>query len=129
MGESELRAAIDKAKQLLFEDPEVKEKYEDLTNIAGWKDFLNTFPLLWFLIKRIVYAVELVEVQYKLTTKDEKINVAAQLLDDLITFGGWLAIFEPFDNMLFKLIISAAVQALNDWWGHDWASHPMSDLK
>ena len=123
MGKEELKQAVIAAKNMLFNDPEMKTKLEDLTHISGAKDFLNTFPLLWWLLKRVVYVVEVVTVEFNQCSHEERLDVAAELLDELITFKGWLALFEPFDGLLFRLLLSAAVQALNDWLGHDWLAH------
>lgn len=118
--------ALAKAKQLFFQNPDVKAKLDDLTHISGFKDLLNTFPLLWYVLKHVVYTVEAVYQIYDQIPKDQRIDLAAQFLDDLITFSGWLSIFEPFDGMLWKMLISAAVQAMNDWYGHNWFDSPVA---
>lgn len=120
MGSTNLEQAILKVKELLFEDAEFKAKLELLKSIKGFGDLLKAFPALWWILKALVPAVEYVYQEYHLCSEEERIDVAAKLLDDLIEFKGWLSVFEPFDNMMFKLIISSAVQALNDKFGKAW---------
>jgi len=121
--ETNIESAIEKAKQMLG-NTEFQEKIKDLVHINGFKDFLKSFTLIWWILKRIVAIVEEIYTQFNLISNTDRIEVAAQLLDDIIVFKGWLSIFEPFDKILFKLLLSAAVQALNDKYGHGtWASY------
>jgi hypothetical protein len=118
MSKESLKIAIAKAKELLFQDPEVKAKWDDLTHISGWADFFRTFGLTFWFAQRLAFAVEQVQKEYGLCTEEERIAVASETLDDLIEFKGWMAIVEPFDDKLFKVIISAAVAALNGRFGN-----------
>jgi hypothetical protein len=120
MGNAELKQAILSAKELLFENEEFKAKLKDVMNITGIKDFLHGFVPLWSILKSIVAATEIVYAEYHKCTEEQRIDVASELLDELITFKGWLAPLELFDGVLFKALISAAVQALNDKFGHNW---------
>lgn len=120
MSTDSFKQAIQEVINLVTNDPEWKSKSEDLLHINGFADFLKTFPLLWWLLKRLVGAVELVYNEFNLISAEERIQVAADALDDLVNFTGWLSIFEPFDGFLFKALISAAVAALNDKLGHSW---------
>lgn len=114
----DLTQAIQKIKELLFDDDEFKEQLKDLVTITGFNDLLNSFVVFWSVLNKLVQAIEKVYKEYHLISEEQRIEAAAEILDDLITFRGWLSIFEPFDTMLFKLLISAAVQALNDKYGH-----------
>lgn len=120
MGKTELNQAIEQAKQIILSDEKVKEAWTKVKSIKSFASFLGAFTAVWILLKAVVLAVEIVYAEYKLCTKDERIEVASKLLDDLIEFKGWFSIFEPFDDMLFKLLISAAVQGLNDLLGNSW---------
>lgn len=104
-------------KQILLEDPEVKEKWEDFRKIESFQDFLKSFSLGYFLIKKVVYVVELLQSRFGAMEKEQRIEYAANVIDDLIQFKGWARIFEPFDGLVFKLLISAAVNYLDDFYG------------
>lgn len=120
MSKETFKEAIEKAKELLFQDPEVKEKIKDALHISGVKDFLNEFVVIWWLLKRVVFVIEQLYSEYHMISESDRIDVASELADDLITFTGWLSPLELFDGILFKALISAAVNALNDKFGHDW---------
>ena len=119
MGDS-LKAAILAAKEMLMNNEEFKAKLKDVTTITSITDFIHGFVPLWWILKQVVAAVEVIYVEYHQITEAERIDVAAELLDDLITFRGWLTPLEMFDGVLFKALISAAVQALNDKFGNNW---------
>jgi len=108
---------IEKLKRILLSDPEIKEKWDDLIHITSVGDALKTFKLLYFFIKKLVYIVEYVQVTYSAMTKEERIEVASDLMDDLIKFSGWAVFLEAFDGMIFKLIISQVVAGLDDRYG------------
>jgi len=108
---------VEKIKKILLNDPEVKEKWEDLTHISSIADALKTFKLLFFFITKLVYVIEIIQVEYSGMTKEERIENAAQVLDDLIKFSGWAIFIEAFDYMIFKLVISQVVAALDDKYG------------
>ena len=112
--------AIAKIKQMLLENEEVKAKLDDLVHIKNFSDFLKSFSLIWFLLKRIVLCVEIVQKEYSMLTESERLDAAAQVLDDLITFKGWFAWLEAFDKTIFRVALSAAVQGLNDLFGNKW---------
>lgn len=114
---NKLEEIYQKIKEALFNDPEVKEKWNDLIHIDSISDFLKSFKLLFWMAKKIVYVVELAQAEYDAIDKSERIDLAAKLLDDIIVFDGWAKIFEPFDGFAFKLIISGAVNALDDKFG------------
>lgn len=126
MGKVELRQAIEQAKAIVLQDAKVKEAWDNVKGINSFKSFMLAFASFWVLLKAVVLAVEIVHAEYKLCTKDEKIDVAAELLDELITFKGWFGIFEPFDDILFKLLISSAVQGINDLLGKNWLAKLVS---
>lgn len=118
MNKDALKVAVAKVKELLFSDAEAKTKWEDLTHISGWNDFWKSFSLVFWFGKRIVYCVEMVQKEYTLCTEAERIEVAAEVLDDLVEFKGWMKILEPFDDKLFRIILSSAVAALNGQFGN-----------
>lgn len=115
---SDLVQKVEDLIHLLKEDEEFKAKLEDLLHINGFKDFLKSFSLLWWLTNKIVFAIEAIYHEYHQITEEERIELAAETLDNLIDFTGWSAPLELFDKMLFKTLISAAVAALNDKFGH-----------
>ena len=115
-----LALAILRAKELLFADPDMKEALQKLSEIRNFKSLLEAFASLWWLLKRVVFVVEIVNKEYNDCTEEERIEVASKLLDDLIEFRGWLSVFEPFDNYLFKLLLSAAVSSINEKIGKFW---------
>lgn len=121
MDQKELERALKEAKKMLFENPEVKEKWNDFTHVDNFADFLKSFGLIWWLGQRIVVAVEIVQKQYNLIKPEDRIEVASKLLDDLITFKGWASVLEMVDDKIFKIIITSIVHALNDYFGNkDW---------
>ena len=128
MGKDEIKKAIQKAKDLLFDDPEVKEKWLDATHISSVKDFFKTPRLLSWLGKRVVFAVEVVQKEYNLIEPDERVDVAAELLDDLIHFKGWSSFLELVDDKLFRFGINILVDWINEQWGNDWSGHVLGDL-
>lgn len=115
-----LKEAIEKAKELVFKGIDYKNTMQAISKINSFATLVSAFNILWLLLKQIAVAVEMVQKEYKMCSEAERIEVAAQLLDELVEFRGWLSIFEPFDGYMFKLLISAAVNALNDKYGHHW---------
>jgi hypothetical protein len=126
MSKENLKQSVIKAKNLLLQNDEFKSKLSDLVKVESLSDFLKSFKLIYDITKQVVYAVEIVQVEYNLCSKEEKIDVAAELLDDIIDFKGWALFIEPFDGLIFKVIISGAVSALNDKLGKDWLGHVKS---
>lgn len=108
---------VEKIKRILLTDPEVKEKWDDLTHITSIADALNSFKLLFFFIKKLVYVIEIVQAEFGGMEKEERIDYAAQVLDDLISFSGWAFWLEAVDYMFFKFAISQVVAALDDKYG------------
>lgn len=108
---------ISKIKQILLNDPEVKEKWDDLTHITSLGDALKSFKLLYFFITKLVYVIEVIQAQYSGMSQDERIDYAAKTLDDLIQFKGWAIFMEPFDYMFFKFVISQVVAGLDSKYG------------
>jgi hypothetical protein len=107
-----LRNSIAKGHELL------KERISDAQiSFRSVSEMLKSFKVIYDLILAVVFTVEEVYYEYKLCTEDERIEVAAEILDDLILFKGWLAFLEPIDKWAFKLLLSAGVQALNDRYG------------
>jgi hypothetical protein len=108
---------VEKIKRILLTDPEVKVKWDDLTHITSIADALNSFKLLFFFIKKLVYVIEIVQAEFGGMEKEERIDYAAQVLDDLISFSGWAFWLEAVDYMFFKFAISQVVAALDDRYG------------
>lgn len=108
---------IEKIKNVLLNDPEVKEKWEDLTHIDSIADALKSFKLLYFFVKKLVYVIEMIQAEFGAMTKEERIDYAAQVLDDLINFSGWAFWVEAVDYTIFKFMISQVVAALDDKFG------------
>jgi hypothetical protein len=117
MGKDELYAAVAQVKERLFADPEVKANWEALTHINSWGTFLSSFTVVFWFAKLIAYHVEYVQKEYNACTEAERIDVAAILFDELVEFKGWMRFLEPIDDKIFKIIISAAVAALNGQFG------------
>lgn len=116
---------VEKLKRILLADPEVKEKMDDLIHITSIPDALKTFKLLYFFIKKLVYVIELIQVEFDGLDKDKRIEIAAEMLDDLIKFSGWAIFIESFDYFIFKLLISQVVAALDDRYGNgSWFRNP-----
>ena len=63
---------ISKIKQILLNDPEVKEKWDDLTHITSLGDALKSFKLLYFFITKLVYVIEVIQAQYSGMSQDRK---------------------------------------------------------
>ncbi len=123
-----LEKAVQKAVELLTCDVGTKALIEQLKSIHSFGDLIKFFKILWTFLKRLVLVTEWIYKEYHLVNETERIEVAANILDNLIVFRGWMSIFEPFDQWLFKMIISAAVQALNDKYGNDWLSLSLSKV-
>jgi hypothetical protein len=119
-GKEQVKQAVAKVKELLFEDPDVKLQWEDLTHVDGFSDFLKSVKIIAWFSKRIVLVVETVQKHYNLIPADKRIDVAAQVLDDLVKFKGWARMLEAFDEMLFKVIITMVVDQIDDRFGHMW---------
>lgn len=107
-----------KIKEILYNDPEVKERWEDLVSITSFVDFLKSFKLIYFFIKKLVYVIEFIEAELGKMSKEERIEYAAVVLDDLIVFSGWAAFIELIDGFIFKIAISQVVAALDDKFGN-----------
>jgi hypothetical protein len=120
---SRMDSIISKVKEVLLNDPEVKAKWYQFTTIKSISDLLTAAKSLFWLAQRIVFLLEYVQKEIGAMTKDERIEAAALLLDDLIVFKGWASVFELFDYMVFKLLISQAVAALDDKFGKDWLTN------
>lgn len=121
MDDAAMKRALKEAKKILFEDSETRDKWNDLTHVDNFQDFLESFGLVWWLGKRIVVAVEIIEKEYHLIKPEDRIDVAAKLLDDLIEFKGWASVLELVDDKIFKIIITAVVHSLNEYFkNHNW---------
>ena len=95
---------------MLFTE-ETKNQIHDILKIENFKDFLHGFAVVWQLLQKVVAVVEYMWSELGDIEKDDRIEYAAEALDQMIQFPFWL---EPFDKKLFKVAISAAVQALNE---------------
>jgi len=93
----------------------------NLTNITNFNLFLEHFNFIWSIAKKIVLVIEEEYNEGYLLNKDECINVAVQVIDKLIDFKGWMSPLELIDGLIWKIILSSAVQSLNDVYGHDWS--------
>jgi len=116
----QVKLAVEKVKELLFEDPDVKLQWEDLTHVDGFTDFLKSIKIIAWFGKRIVLVVETVQKHYNLIPANKRLEVAAAVLDDLIKFKGWSAWLEAFDEKIFKAILALIVDQLDDRFGHLW---------
>ena len=116
---ADLKTAITKAKakELLSNDKAAAGFLEKVKTLNSWKTFFELFPLLFKLNQSVVYVVEMVQKEYSLCTEEERIDVAAELMDDLIAFRGWMTPIELVDGTIWKAIISSGVQALNGKFG------------
>lgn len=108
---------VNKIKEILFEDQEIKDSWDDLTHISSLQDALKTPKLLYFFIQKLVYVIELIQAKFHSITKEERIEYAAQVLDDLISFSGWFFWLEALDYQIFKLIVSQIVVAIDEKFG------------
>lgn len=110
---------INKISNILVGDPEVNEKWNDLTHISSFSDALKSFKLLFFFIKKLVYVIETVQAEFgdELMTKEQRIEYAAEILDTLVKFTGWAGWLEAFDGIIFKFAISQVVASLDDRFG------------
>lgn len=126
----DLRAAIEQAKELLLNNDETRQRIDGLT-FKSWAGAVDSIKDIWWLAKRVVYVVEILYSEYHNITEEQRIKVAAELLDELIQFGGWAVIFESIDGYAFEMVLSAAVQSLNEKYGKgSWPSMPgMNGIK
>lgn len=108
---------VNKIKEILLEDQEIKDSWDDLTHISSLQDALKTPKLLYFFIQKLVYVIELIQAEFHSITKEERIEYAAQVLDDLISFSGWFFWLEALDYQIFKLIVSQIVVAIDEKFG------------
>ena len=128
MTKERLVAAVAKAKELLFDDLEVKAKWEDVTKVDSFRDFCQTPSLLVWLGKRVALAVEIVQKEYRLIEADERLDVAAKILDDLFEFKGWAKILELVDDKIFRVVLGVIVNFMNEKLGNSWIGKTFSDL-
>ena len=129
MNKEKLLAAVKKAKEMLFNDPEVKAKWEDAHHITSFKDLCRSPGLLIWLGKRVVLAVELVQKEFNLIEPDEREDVAAKILDDLFEFKGWSKVLELVDDKIFRLVIGVFVNWVNDLFkSNNWINKTFGDL-
>jgi len=101
---------IEKIKELLINE-ETEDQIADVLKIDGFKDFLHGFAVIWEILQKVAAVVEYVWSEIGGIDKKDRIEYAAEVLDDMIKFPFWL---EPFDKRLFMVGISAAVQSLNN---------------
>jgi len=111
---------VAKVKEILLENEEIKTKWNAIGNIHSISDLVSSAKNLFFIISRAAYLLEYVQKELAVISKEERIEIAAQLLDDLIVFKGWAVVFEPFDKMVFKLVVGQVVTALDNKFGNDW---------
>ena len=127
MASEKILTAVNKAKNLLTSNDSITEQVTATQQINSFNGFLLNFSNVWTVLKAIVLIVEMLFEKEKIIGSDERIEVASVLLDDyLITFKGCLDFFQPYDDMVFKLLVSAAVNGLNDLFSHDWMEHATS---
>ena len=95
---------------------------EDDDKLKGpFAEFKNNVDLVDNFIKAVVLAVEnsladLLELQ----TSEEKLKVATELVADAWKWPKWMFFAAPVKKPIVKLMISMAINALNDRFGHDW---------
>jgi len=102
----------------------IKENYLTIVSRKGWnpfKDkelFLEKISSLREIIQLIVTAVE--KASNKIAegvSSAEKLKTASKIIDEIITFP---FIIELFDNFIFYILISLAVDSLNRFLGKNW---------
>ena len=118
MSEKSFEDAVIDAKEFVLSE-ETKQKLAEF-DLSGFDEILNSFSVVYWLVKRIVFAVENIYQEYHTITSEERIDVAARVLDDLIVFSGWASVLEFVDGAAFKFLISAVVSGLNDKHGNVW---------
>ena len=96
-----LKEAIEKVFELVQSD-EFNNKLVVIKRVDSIRDFIDAFDEIAWIAKKIAEAVNVVYDQYHLCSEDEIIDVAAEILDALVKLP---AVLEPFDAMLFKIII------------------------
>lgn len=95
----------------------VKDQWGDLGSWKGFRTILQNIKIFKDILETVVLAVEQTWNEFDEFPREEKLDYAAKVLDDLIPFPG---ILEWFDQKIFKLILSLAVVWLNDRYGHNW---------
>jgi len=110
-----LQIAVEKAKQMLLEEG----VFDAIGNLSfgSWANAIKSFKDIYFIAKKVVFATEIIYSEYHLCSEEERIKVAALVLDDLVAFKGWAFFLESIDGYAFEMLLSAAVQGLNDKYG------------
>ena len=78
------------------------------------------------LVYSVVVLVEYVSLKMQPLSSEEKLDLAAALLDKAIEFKGIWKLLEPFDRKIFKLFLSFVVEFLNKHFGKDWLDYVSS---
>lgn len=101
-------------KKRLFENAEVKARIDDLVVIDDFADAMESFSHIYFVGSKVIETIVEIEKDYGALSEEQRIDAAAEILDDLIKFKGWTAPLEAIDNMIFKLLLKAIVEALKE---------------
>lgn len=114
-GTGELKEALEKTWEELNTE-EFRSLLDDFVHISGIKDFLKSFNLIWNIGKIVAVQVDKISNEYHLCSEDERIEVAAELLDQAIKLPN---LVEPFDKTIFTVVIKAAYNAFKDKYGSE----------
>lgn len=87
----------------------------------GFAGLIEANEIVNDIIHEAIVTVERAAKGFKgVLTSEEKLDAVAQFADDQVKLN---ILFEPFDKMIFKLLITGAVTGLNRLFGQDWLSH------
>lgn len=114
-GTGELKEALEKTWEELNTE-EFRSLLDDFVHISGIKDFLKSFNLIWNIGKIVAVQVDKISNEYHLCSEDERIEVAAELLDQAIKLPN---LVEPFDKTIFTVVIKAVYNAFKDKYGSE----------
>ncbi len=81
-----------------------------------FSDIIKNISNISKLFLVVIISIQSVVEPYNLS-KDDKLQLASDILDDYLEFGWFL---EFFDNMIIHILISYGVGFLNTLFGHNW---------
>jgi hypothetical protein len=120
--QNELIARIkENVTKIIDEAMQLQQIVDAVKSIRSVGDAIRLISVVYTMIQNVVLAVEIAfndaaDFVEGLKSED-KLEVAVQALDDAFVF--W-PILELFDDSVFRIMLSLAVQGLNRQFGNDW---------
>ncbi|MFW6312187.1 MAG: hypothetical protein ACOC1K_08150 [Nanoarchaeota archaeon] len=107
----ELASSFDKLRQEMSDLSNWNSLSEIISNIGKINEFITNVVLM------VQITSEELEAKYGKMSSDEKLEAAVSFLDDQVKLPIWL---EVIDGPAFKLLISLAVDWINEMLGKSW---------